>query len=120
MTEIDSYQMRTYLCGKRESVDFIERYNCHAFLEPAILQKVLPNTFILDDDVVQFTTCGDLKCCCLMRVFGRDRSQSGNETFDFAAVESGVGRCVVKGQVRETVFDGIACLQRTVSNYRAL
>lgn len=49
---MDSYQMWTYLCGKRESVDFIKRYDRHAFLELAILQKVLANAFILDNDIV--------------------------------------------------------------------
>lgn len=53
MTEmVTNHQMRTYLYGKRESVNFIERYNRYTFLELAILQKILANTFILDDDVV--------------------------------------------------------------------
>lgn len=42
----------TYLRGKRKSVDLIEGYDRHAFLEPAILQKVLANTLVLDDDII--------------------------------------------------------------------
>lgn len=44
--------MWTYLRSKRESVDLIERYDRHAFLELAILEKVLAHTLILDDDIV--------------------------------------------------------------------
>lgn len=41
-----------YLGRKCKSVDLIERDDRHAFLELAILQKVLANTFILDDNIV--------------------------------------------------------------------
>lgn len=87
----DASGRRTHLRGECECIDLIERYDRHAFLELAVLQKILSDMFILDHDIVQFAACSDLKRCCLIRVFGRDRSQGGNETFDFAAVEIGVG-----------------------------
>lgn len=76
---------------KCESVDLIEGYNRYAFFELPVLQEVLSNPFILNDDVVQFSTCSDLKGRCLIRVLGRDGSQCSEEAFDFTAVESGVG-----------------------------
>ena len=42
-------------------VDLVQRDDCHPLLEFPVLQQLLSDNFILNDDVVELSTCGDLE-----------------------------------------------------------
>lgn len=52
---------------------FVQRDDRNALLQLSVLQQVLPDPFILYDDIIEFSTSSDLKCSRLRMVFWLER-----------------------------------------------
>ena len=64
IVRVDSESKRmdsTYLGGRLEGTDLVERNKRNAFSELAFAEQLTTNVLVVDDDVVEATTGGDLK-----------------------------------------------------------
>lgn len=90
---------QTHLCGFPERGDLVQRDKRNPLLELTSFQNVFADSLVLDDDVVQSSSSGDLQRSRLVAVLLREVDERRDETFDFTAIEALVRGCVLEVKV---------------------
>ena len=78
--------------------DTVQRNDCDTFPKASLINEILTNLRVLDNDIVQPPTCGNLKGGCLVVVRRFQSDQGSDESLDFRAIKTGVRRVVVETQ----------------------
>ena len=100
-------------------VNLVERDDGDALLEASVLEQLFANLLVVDDDVVETATSGNLQGCRFIVVLWSKRDKRSDKTLDLSPVEVRMGQRVVEIQIGEPLLNGVAVLEGLISNRHA-
>jgi len=77
------WQLETHLGAQSPTSDTVQRDDGDALPKTSLVNEILANSRVLDNDIIQPPTCGNLEGSRLIIVRGFQRDQGSNESLDF-------------------------------------
>lgn len=82
-TDLILGQLEAHLGAQSPAPDTVQWNDGDAFPKTSLVNEILANFRVLDDDIIQAPTCGNLKGSRLIVVRGLQGDQGGDESLDF-------------------------------------